>query len=70
MRAFGVTRPLYPVDDFHHHHDDAVHAGFALGHYQVCRPAEKAGGAATTRSVPGCIPSSQRAKRCCRFSSR
>jgi hypothetical protein len=40
MQAFGVL-DRYIGKTIFHHHDDAVHAGVALRHHQICRPVEK-----------------------------
>ncbi len=41
MQAFGVLDRYIGKTISQHHHDDPVHAGVALRHYQVCRSAEK-----------------------------
>ena len=48
MQPFGVLDRYIGKTIFHHHHDDAVHAGVAVGHYQICRSAEKMPGRGVT----------------------
>ncbi len=57
MQPFGVLDRYIGKNDLHHHHDDAVHAGVAVGHYQVCRSVEKSrAGQLLTRQAQECIP--------------